>query len=188
MKAQTDTSTAVAFRPGTSALEPRLGSSGTLSLDAQTPLRSAPMPGAPPSARWELWVSKNCIAVAWRGKCRTMGLCPPLFVLFLTSTVYHALISERAKELARAFWTISRSSLLSRGDLYAVCSRSSSHGQGNLALRSCVAAGSCRSGICNPWGGLDRVRLSTVSTLEWVGSASSSVGAFSEMLRQWATD
>jgi hemolysin III len=101
MKAQPPESAATAFCPATLTLTPRLGKARNSSLNAQARFEE----------RANTWSAALGLAGAfgfaaallWRGDA-TAGqwvFALALLILFLTSTVYHGLVSDRAKELAR---------------------------------------------------------------------------------------
>ncbi len=101
MRARPAASGAIALSPTTSALKPRLGSPANRWVNAQTRLEERANTWS--AAFGMIGAFGFALALLWRGEA-TVGqwiFAVALFFLFLTSTVYHGLVWERAKEVAR---------------------------------------------------------------------------------------
>jgi hemolysin III len=111
------------------------------------------------------------LALLWRGEANAgqWVFALTLFVLFLTSTVYHALISERAKELARILDHIAIFALIA--GTYTPFALGPLRTDGGILLFALVWLLALVGLGFVIWGGLDRVRLSNglYIGMGWVG-------------------
>ena len=169
MQARPAVSAAIALSPATLALKPALGSSASLGANAQTALEERANTW---SAGFGIVAALGfALALLWRGDV-TAGqwiFAAALFVMFLTSTAYHCLVSERAKEVARILDHIAIFGLIAATYTPFALGPLRAHGGIWLfALEWLLTLTGVGFVLC---GGLDRTRISNALYIGmgWVG-------------------
>ena len=165
MKARPAASAAMDLCPAPLTLKPP----ASLGLNAQTPFEERANTW---SALFGMMAAFGfALALLWRGDA-TAGqwiFAAALFVMFLTSTVYHSLVSERAKEVARVLDHIAIFALIAGTYTPFALGPLRAHGGIFLfALEWLLALTGVGFVLC---GGLDRTRISNALYIGmgWVG-------------------
>ena len=159
----------MALGPAPLTLKPALGNPASLGLNAQTPFEERANTW---SAVFGMMAAFGfALALLWRGDA-TAGqwiFAAALLVMFLTSTVYHSLVSERAKEVARVLDHIAIFALIAGTYTPFALGPLRAHGGIFLfALEWLLALSGVGFVLC---GGLDRTRIlnALYIGMGWVG-------------------